>query len=214
MLAANFSQFLDPHPAAGNQFGHTVLPLSTGNVVVTSPFDDYGGTDAGAVYLFNGATGALISALHGTTVGDRLGFSGVTALTNGNYVVRSPFWNHVAGAATWGSGTAGVKGVISGTNSLIGSTAGDGIGANVTALTNGNYVVSSTSWNNGGATDAGAVTWGSGTVGVKGVVSAANSLVGSMDDQISNNGVTALTNGSYVVISPNWTMALRPTRAR
>jgi hypothetical protein len=56
-MAAGFAEFVDPHPAAGNQFGASVVPLSTGNVVVTSPFDDAGGTDAGAVYLFNGRTG-------------------------------------------------------------------------------------------------------------------------------------------------------------
>jgi hypothetical protein len=76
MLAAAFGQFFDPNPAPGNQFGNTVLPLRTGNVVVTSPFDDYGGTDAGAVYLFNGATGALISALRGATANDHIGSGG------------------------------------------------------------------------------------------------------------------------------------------
>ena len=66
LLAAAFPEFVDPHPAAGNQFGDTVVALSTGNVVITSPFDDAGGTNAGAVYLFNGATGALISTLTGS----------------------------------------------------------------------------------------------------------------------------------------------------
>ncbi len=65
--AAPFPEFLDPNPNAGNQFGATVVALSTGNVVVTSPFDDFTATDAGAVYLFNGATGALISTLRGST---------------------------------------------------------------------------------------------------------------------------------------------------
>ncbi len=42
----------------------------------------------------------------------------------------------------------------------------------VTALSNGNYVVRSPYWDNGAATDAGAVTWGSGTTGCTGAVSA------------------------------------------
>ena len=46
---AAFAEFVDPNPAAGNQFGATVVALSTGNVVITSPFDDAGGVDAGAV---------------------------------------------------------------------------------------------------------------------------------------------------------------------
>ena len=46
-------------------------------------------------------------------------------------------------------------------------------------MTNGNYLVRSSLWDNGSATDAGAVTFGNGETGVTGVVSAANSLVGS-----------------------------------
>jgi hypothetical protein len=45
--------------------------------------------------------------------------------------------------------------------------------------------------------DAGAVTFGSGITGVSGVVSAANSLVGSsLGDFVSSEGVTALSNGN------------------
>ncbi len=29
-LAANFKEFVDPHPAPGNRFGDQVVPLSTG----------------------------------------------------------------------------------------------------------------------------------------------------------------------------------------
>ena len=64
----------------------------------------------------------------------------------------------------------------------------------MTALSNGNYVVRSPYWDNGAATDAGAVTWGNGTSGVTGVVSAANSLVGSTaGDRVGYDGVTALS---------------------
>ena len=126
---AGFTEFLDPDPAPGNQFGATVVALSTGNVVITSPDDNAGGTGAGAVYLFNGATGALISTLTGSHAGDNIGSGGVTALSNGNYVVSSPNWTNGAaanaGAVTWGSGTAGVSGAVSATNSLVGSTAND-----------------------------------------------------------------------------------------
>jgi hypothetical protein len=45
----------------------------------------------------------------------------------------------------------------------------------VTALSTGNYVVGSPTWNNG----AGAATWGSGAGGLTGLVSAANSLLGT-----------------------------------
>ncbi|HEX4607058.1 MAG TPA: hypothetical protein VH092_02545, partial [Urbifossiella sp.] len=202
------AQFVDPHPSAGNDFGAAVVPLSTGNVVVTAPMDDAGAADGGAVYLFNGATGALISTLIGTHAGDHIGDGGVTALTNGNFVIASPDWHNGtvsgAGAVTWGKGTTGVAGPVSATNSLVGTTANDSIGK-VAALTNGNYVVYSSVWDNGAATNAGAVTWGSGTTGVAGPVSAANSLVGTTaNDNVALNGITALTNGNYVVASPFW----------
>jgi len=193
-----------------------VVALSTGNVVVTSPFDNAGGTGAGAVYLFNGTTGALISTLIGSHAGDNIGSGGVTTLSDGNYVVSSPDWTNGAaadlGAVTWGSGTAGVSGAVSATNSLVGSTANDSVGSGngftlggVTALSDGNYVVTSPNWTNGAAADAGAVTWGSGTAGVSGPVSATNSLVGNTaNDQVGGYGVFALSNGNYVVASNDW----------
>ncbi len=75
----------------------------------------------------------------------------------------------------------------------------------MTALSNGNYVVSSPNWSNGAAGDAGAVTWGSGTAGVRGAVTATNSLVGSTaNDSVGSGNVTVLSNGNYVVTSPAW----------
>ncbi|RIK86697.1 MAG: hypothetical protein DCC67_02470 [Planctomycetota bacterium] len=210
LLAANFAEFVDPNPSPGNGFGSHVVPLSTGNVVITAPRDDAGGTDAGAVYLFNGATGALVSTLHGSSAYDLVGYGGVTVLTNGNYAVSSPSWGTARGAVTWASGISGVSGAVSASNSLVGGTPaagsdqGDQVGQYVVALANGNYLVLSYEWNNGTAVDAGAVTWGSGEGGVSGVVSAANSLVGSVtNDSVGINGVTELANGNYLVSSRN-----------
>ena len=208
-VPAHFYNFVDPSPSVGNRFGTHIVPLATGNVVVTAPYDDSGATDAGAVYLFSGSTGVLISTLKGSQPNDRVGL-GVTALTNGNFVVSSPLWDNGAatdaGAVTWGSGTTGVKGVVSAGNSLIGSQTNDGVGSyGVTALSDGHFVVISPSWANGAATDAGAVTWGNGNTGVTGVVSTANSLVGSKtNDGVGSGGVTALSNGNFVVSSPSW----------
>jgi hypothetical protein len=195
-----FSEFVDPDPAAGNEFGASVVPLSTGNVVVTSPDDGFGGKDAGAVYLFNGATGALVSTLRGSDANDNVGVSGATALTNGNYVICSPNWGNDVGAVTWGSGTSGVSGIVSSANSLVGSNLDDRVGlGGVTALADGNYVVDSY------GVSRGAVTWGSGTSGVSGTISSANSLVGSaVSDEVGVGGVTALANGNYVVDSDQW----------
>jgi hypothetical protein len=109
------------------------------------------------------------------------------ALTNGNYVVDNWQWNSFTGAVTWANGTTGITGTQSAANSLVGSRSGTdcsyafngggdcvGVGS-IAPLSNGNYVVSSSGWN----TNAGAVTWGNGTTGTTGVVSGANSLIGS-----------------------------------
>src|SRR5208282_2881903 len=202
-----------------------VTALSNGNYVVSSPNWN---NDAGAATWGSGTAGVsgpvnATNSLVGSAANDQVGFGGVTALSNGNYVVNSPYWDNgaaaSAGAVTWGSGTAGVSGPVSATNSLVGSTADDSVGGTadylggsgnfdvggVTALSNGNYVVYSPSWANGAAASAGAVTWGSGTAGVSGPVSATNSLVGSTANDQVGDGVTALSNGNYVVSSRNWT---------
>ena len=138
---------------------------------------------------------------------DFVGFSGVTPLEGGNYVVSSSDWNNGAatraGAVTFGSGTTGITGEVSAANSLVGTTANDTVGSSgVTPLEGGNYVVRSPFWNNGAATRAGAVTFGSGTTGITGEVSAANSLVGTTaNDTVGGSGVTPLEGGNYVVSS-------------
>src|SRR5262249_42055744 len=128
--------------------------------------------------------------------------SGITVLSNGNYVVYSLLWNDSRGAATWGSGTAGIAGTISAANSLIGTNPNDRVGfAGVTALANGHYVVRR-SWGKG---DRGAVTWGNGMAGVSGPVSASNSLVGSdPSDSVGGFGIVVLDNGNYVVHTARW----------
>src|SRR5204863_1863391 len=115
----------------------------------------------------SGIVGVVSAAnsLVGSTAGDQIGSAGVTALTNGNYVVRSPNWDTGgivnAGAVTWGDGTTGVTGVVSPANSLVGATAADQVGSvGVTALTNGNYVVASSGWDDGAIANGGAATWG------------------------------------------------------
>jgi hypothetical protein len=201
-------------PAGSDSFGASVTLLTNGNFVVADPGYDAPGpvSNVGAVYLYDGATGALISTLTGATDGDRVGSGGVTALTNGNFVVASPLWDDPApvanvGAVTWVDGTTGLAGSVDSSNSLVGSSSGDTVGdGGVTALTNGNYVVASPSWGIAGPILAvGAATWGDGSAGITGAVNDTNSLVGStVGDNVSSRGVTALTNGNYVVASPFW----------
>ena len=201
---------IDPNEGGGTGFGQHIVPLSTGNVVVTKPEDNFAADNAGAVYLYNGKTGALISTLTGSQVDDSVGNEGVVALTNGNYVVNSPNWDNAgvsdAGAVTWGNGSTGITGVVTRNNSLVGTQADNQVGSQgVVALTNGNYVVSSPNWDNGAVSNAGAVTWGDGNIGITGAVTSNNSLVGThTNDAVGNGGAVALTNGNYVVISDRW----------
>ena len=194
---------------AGDQVGAGLSVLANGNYILFSK--SWNGL-RGAVTWGSGTTavtGAVSAAnsLVGRTASDQIGY-GLTLLANGNYVVRSPYWDNGAvtdvGAATWGSGTTGVTGAVLAANSLVGTTAGDNVGSGVGALANGNYVVSSQYWDNGALANAGAVTWGSGTTGMTGAVSAANSLVGSATSDQVGFSVTPLANGNYVVGSPAW----------
>jgi Repeat of unknown function (DUF5650)/Carboxypeptidase regulatory-like domain len=192
-----------------------VVALTNGNYVVISQFWTGGtGTSAGgAVTWGDGATGIVgtvqfANSLYGSP-GDGIGSLGVTPLTNGNYVVRSPAWKNgaqtQAGAATLGNGTTGATGLVTPANSLTGSTSFDRVSdRGVIALSNGNYVVLSQQWDRGGITDAGAATWGNGTTGITGPVSDANSLVGSSPFDLVGTSGAALTNGNYVVSSPEW----------
>ncbi len=131
-----------------------VTVLANGNYVVTSlSWNKNGISHVGAVTWGNAVTGVsgtvnTANSLHGTTANDFVGSFGVTALTNGNYVVNSPQWGATdTGAVTWANGATGLSGPVTVDNSLHGSTANDHVGfGGVTALTNGNYVVSSPWW--------------------------------------------------------------------
>ena len=99
---------------------------------------------------------------------------GVTALTNGNYVVLSPN----TGTATWGNGTTGSQGTLSAVKSLDGVAADQTVGVEqIFGLPNGNYVVSVNS-GMGNASD----TWVNGASGAtldgQNTIDAQNSLLG------------------------------------
>ena len=197
-----------PGPKGSGQFGSNVTILSNGNWVVIDPDYDAGlETDVGAVYLYNGATDALISKLTGSTMDDRVGFNGIRELPNGMYLVFSPYWSNgyaqYAGAVTWCSIELGCDGVVSGSNSLVGDQWDDQVGSGgITVFTNGNYIVHSTFWDNGKLVDVGAITWCSGEAGCTGTVSSDNSLVGGRPgDHAGEDGITILQNGNYLVRS-------------
>jgi hypothetical protein len=212
---------------SGDEIGRNgVIALSTGHYVVSSAnWDSALVQDVGAVTWADGSIGIVgeVSAsnsLVGVAASDRLGDDAPVLLTNGNYVVRCRGCDNgaitEAGAVIWGDGQLGVRGAVSTSNALLGSSIDDSIGndqrgVGVYALSNGHYVVASSSWDNAALADVGAVTWCDGSGGCTGVVTTANSLVGSSaGDQVGNFGVTALSNGNYVVSSVEWSDGSQP----
>jgi hypothetical protein len=197
-------------PPGSEEFGKSLVVLPNGNIVVWNP---YQAIATGAVYLLS-PNGDVLSELTGTGVTDKVGSGGIVVLANGNFVVVSPNWDGPngggKGAVTWVNGATGLSGPVSASNSLVGNVDGDRLGdrlgeSGVVALSNGNYVVVSSSWSNGAFAQAGAITLGNGAGGSVGPVSISNSLVGSAaSDQIGSGGVVPLGNGNYVVCSPNW----------
>lgn len=136
-------------------------------------------------------------------------------LASGNIVVVSKDWDGGRGAVTCLTPLQYQSGdmVISESNSLVGASTDDKVGSgDVVALGNGHYVVVSPLFDHNGITNVGAVTWVNGETcipynenSVAAVVSSSNSLVGAAaDDAIGWGGVTVLTNGNYVVASPNF----------
>ncbi len=202
-------------PVGSGSFGKQVVVLSNGNIVVADP--DYSSateSHVGAVYLYDGDTLELISMLTGSHANDQIGFGyagvtpGVTVLSNGNYVVSSPEWNGEAGAVTWVNGFTGISGTVSAANSLVGGYL-DLVGAGVTALNNGNYVIYSPYWDDPNHSpynpldQFGAVTWANGSTGITGTISAANSLVGGEYHSFVGNSVYLLSNGNFLIYSLN-----------
>ena len=207
-----FSQNIDIiGPTGSGSFGEATI-LSNGNFVVTDPlYDENGIQDIGAVYLYNGNTKALISSIKGSSSNDRIGIGGITPLNNGNFVILSPYWSNgnlsYAGAITLVNGISGLSGMVSSTNSLVGSSVNDNVGKSdeIYSMNNGNFIVNSKSWDNGSIVNAGAVTFVNGTVGITGSITSSNSLIGSsMNDELGNGGILILKNGCYLVCSPHW----------
>ncbi|HEY9672327.1 MAG TPA: CHAT domain-containing protein [Waterburya sp.] len=192
-------QLLDPHPAQVNRFGEQSAVLSNGNIVVSSPFDSLIAPTAGAVYLFNPNTGALLSSINGANANDRFGLGLITALPNGNYV----FGNF--NATIGGRAAAGTVILANGsTGALIsqisGANADDRFGNSyITALANGNYVFGNPSATIGGTVAAGTVILANGSTGALiSQISGANA-----NDFFGGDGnIRALPNGNYVFGNP------------
>ncbi len=199
--AAGAATQIDIPGPPGTNFLEQVVALPNGNLVVTDPGFSSNQQGVGAVRLYNGRTGELISTITGSTQNDNVGGGGVVVLSTGDYVIASPNWNLTGifhtGAVTFCNGSTGCSGIVSQSNSLTGTTANDQVGiSGITVLRDGGFVISSPLWGN----SLGAVTWRTASMGTSGAISAANSLVGSFaGDYIGS--VKLLRNGNYLVSS-------------
>ena len=177
-----------------------ITALANSNFVISSPQDSVGGViNAGSVQLVNGETGIPIGTkLNGGFDNDRLGSGGIAALANSRFVIISPE-DDVNSIADAGSvQLVSTTGIVMGTP-LAGNNIGDRLGSDgVTALTNNNYVVASSTDNIGGIGNAGSVR----LVDANGIPMGTPLVGDNTDDQLGSGGITALANGNYVIASP------------
>ena len=150
-----------PTPVANDQFGFSVAGVGS-NLAVGAPYDDTGGTDAGAVYVFDGTTGMLLQTLQKAVpvAGDLFGYA--VAAVGSNVLVGAP--NDDTGATD-----AGAAYVFDSTGILIltipnpSPATGDEFGSAVAAVGT-NLLVGARS-KDAGAVDAGAAYLFNGTTG-------------------------------------------------
>lgn len=199
-------------PLVGDS-GQLVVGIPSGYFIAASPdWGDGGGANRGAVTWSSLATpvvGAISASnsLVGGLANSRVGTGLVVDGTHGFALVNSPQWGDAGGAnrgaVTRISLSTGLTGLISASNSLVGSQAGDRVGSDGIALnSDGSYVVFSPEW----GSQSGAITWGSASTGVTGAVDptavTGNSLVGSVG---SRYGAWRWTVGDrLLVIAPTW----------
>jgi hypothetical protein len=190
-----------------------VTSIGSGRYMIVSPdWHNTADVAVGAATWVNSAvtrsgTVTAANSLIGTTAGDLAG-ARVTPLLSRNFVIAAPSWDGGrmmadAGAVVWANGGTGITGTIGVGNALIGNGDSDRVGQ-VVALNDGNYVVSSPNASFGTTIRAGAVTWGNGSVGIVGRISAANSLVGGSSGDGDNLNVAALQDAGYAVAAPHW----------
>lgn len=174
-----------------------VTALGNSNFVITTANDNENGiVDAGSVRLVDGNTGDQIgSTLSGDQAGDSLGWNGITALANDNYVIGSSLdlENGISGGSVrLVNGNTGVQ-----ISMQVGTVASADLGTNIIALGNSNYVIASRD-DNVNIDLVGSVQLVSGITGAL----IGNKLSGDFPgDALGSDGITVLANNNYVITS-------------
>jgi hypothetical protein len=78
--------FLNPTPGFDDRFGETVMGVGN-NVLIGAPFDDTGADNAGAAYLFDGTTGALLHTFLNPTPADEDYFGSAVGVVGNNVLI-------------------------------------------------------------------------------------------------------------------------------
>ena len=180
MSAAGLSYFelVDPNADSGAFLTSTRFPAETWwprTSSTTSPPPTPGRCISSTVPL-----GRYISTITGSTASDQVG-TGVSGNSNGNYVIRTHFWDNGAtvnaGTVTWSNDMVAPELCPPSIHSTAAQPATPWVSTASRGNSNGNYVVLSAAWDNGGTANVGAATWCSGAAGCTGEVAAANSLM-------------------------------------
>jgi hypothetical protein len=175
------------------------VELSNGNFVIVSASDDVGGVvDAGSVKIINGVTGAEITSLSGDNASDAFGIYGVTAFSNGNFLIQSGM-DDVGGVINAGSATLvnGSTGAVVAT--IAGDNVNDYIGNNsVSVLSNGNFVLFAQNDDVGGNSNSGSVALINSSTGAIIATIAGDSA----NDSFGAGGILKVSNGNFVIRSP------------
>src|SRR2546428_14002262 len=97
---AGAATLLDPTPAENDFFGSAVT-LTGGDLLVGARFDDTAASDAGAAYLLDAATGALVTTLLEPAPAASDQFGAAVAAVGSDLLVGAPHFN--SGAAHAGA---------------------------------------------------------------------------------------------------------------
>lgn len=178
-----------------------LFALENGNYVVAS--SQYNQRRGAATHIQSNKpiTGIITpqNSLVGQEVDDLVGYQ-IQTLPNGHFLTVSPNWNHNRGAVTWADGEKGIAGLITSTNSLIGSVSGTIVGTKVEVLKNSDYAVFSAN----PATTTMNITWGDGSKASTGNPTSENSLTGISNMWHQYLKLTHLTNGNAVLCNFDW----------
>lgn len=183
-------------------------------IVMFPNWDNSSTPNAGAVkwcHNNTGCFGAITTedSLVGSHANDQVGLFG-TEIGGGRYILANYNWNGTAagaGAVTICSNPSGCSGVVSSSNSLVGSNAGDHIGAGSFNWNANALIFRNDQWHYGTAANAGALTFCrfDNLSACTGAVSTSNSLIGTHEnDMVAYENFMFLANGNYIAISTHW----------